>query len=427
MDATTNLAAQPQLPGPDQLPEELRGPTPRPRPAFVRQSPLAAKQLNIFLGCMVAGGMCLVLSPLPFVKTMALYLLPLEYLTWIGLGLCAIGALIYVSGAELKRACKYLEEGEAAFGRVQALVKKPTLLVHGQPSTYALFAAVEVRHPETGETCLREVKSRDFSASKKDRVSTRFRVGDAVPVVWLPHKFDKTVQIYDFLDVSPEATLQWDTPKASPLWQTIALTAFLVAFMFALFWNVYAIGRFEPLDFEFMQGLPVFALGGVISAAAVVACYVFAIRKRREVAAQNQQAIAAGEAVELQINRKPVRGALFAIILVLGAAGLGGATVLCWAMTANALLDKSPAQPVVVGITEMIEETTDFIYREYKMKYRRAQDKSDHTLLTTPDHINQFLQLRIGIAQVRQGRFGWPWVETIDPIPGNPIPVPLQK
>jgi hypothetical protein len=426
MDASTQAAPLPPLPGPDQLPEELRGPTPRPRPAFVRQSPLAAKRLNVFLGCMVAGGMCLVLSPLPFVKTMSLYLLPLEYLTWIGLGLCAIGALIYGSGAELKRACNYLEEGEAAFGRVKSLVKKPTLLVHGQSSTYALFAAVEVRHPETGETCLREVKSRDFSASKKDRVNTRFRVGDAIPVVWLPHKFEKTVQIYDFLDVSPEASLQWDRPKSAPLWQTIALTAFGVAFMFALFWNVYAIGRFQPLDFEFMQGLPIFALGAVVSVAALIACYVFAIRKRREVATRNQEAIAAGEAVELQLEKKPIRGGLFAIILVLGAALLGGATVLCWAMTANALLDKSPARPVPVRITDMIQETTDFIYREYKMKYRRAEDKSDQTLLTTPDNLNQF-QLPIGIAQVRQGRFGWPWVETIDPLPGNPIPIPLQK
>jgi hypothetical protein len=418
MDATTQAAPLPPLPGTDQLPEEFRGPTPRPRPAFVRQSPLAAKQLNIFLGCMVAGGMCLVLSPLPFVQTMSLYLLPLQYLTWIGLGLCAIGALIYVSGAELKRACKYLEEGEAAFGRVKALVKKPTLLVHGQPSTYALFAAIEVRHPETGETCLREVKSRDFSASKKDRVSTRFRVGDAVPVVWLPHKFDKTVQIYDFLDVSPEASLQWDTPKSSPFWQTIAITAFGVAFMFALFWNVYAIGRFQPLDFEFMQGLPVFAIGSLISAAAAVACYIFAVRKRREVAARNQEAITTGQALELQLERKPVRGTLFAVVILLGAAGLGGATVLCWAMTANALLDNSPPQPTIVRITDMIQETTDFIYREYKMKYRRAEDKSDHTLLTTPDHMNQF-QAPIGIAHVRQGRFGWPWVETIDPVPLN--------
>ena len=158
----------------------------------------------------------------------------------------------------------------------------------------------------------------------------------------------------------------------------------------------------------------------------LIACYVFAIRKRREVATRNQAAIADGQAVELQLEKKPIRGGLFAIVLVFGAALLGGATVLCWAMTANALLDKSPARPVPVRITDMIQETTDFIYREYKMKYRRAEDKSDQTLLTTPDNLNQF-QAPIGIAQVRQGRFGWPWVETIDPIPGNPLPIPLQK
>src|SRR5262249_42895548 len=132
------------------------------------------------------------------------------------------------------------------------------------------------------------------------------------------------------------------------------------------------------------------------------------------------------QAVELQMSCKPVRGALFAIILALGAAGLGGATVLCWAMTANALLDKSPPRPVPVRITDMIQETTDFIHPEYKMKDRRAEDISDHTLLTTPDNLNQF-QAPIGIAQVRQGRFGWPWVETVDPIPGNPIPVPMNQ
>src|SRR5262249_51115683 len=253
MDAPVQPVAELELPDRSQLPEELRGPTPRVRPAFVKYSPLAAKQLNIFLGCMVAGGMCLVLSPLPFVKTMALYFLPLGYLTWIGVGLCALGAVIYTTGAEFKRACKYLEEGEAAFGRVQALVKRPTLVVHGQPSTYALFAVVQLRHPDTGEICAREVKSREFSASRKDRVQTRFRVGDAVPVVWLPHKFDKTLTIYDFLEISPEATLLWDTPKSSPLWQVIAGSAFCVAFMFALFWNVYALGRFQPLDFDFLR------------------------------------------------------------------------------------------------------------------------------------------------------------------------------
>jgi CubicO group peptidase (beta-lactamase class C family) len=47
---------------------------------------------------------------------------------------------------------------------------------------------------------------------------------------------------------------------------------------------------------------------------------------------------------------------------------------------------------------------------------RRAEDKSDHTLLTTRDHLNQFQLPPVGIALVRQGWLGWPWVETINPV-----------
>ena len=35
--------------------------------------------------------------------------------------------------------------------------------------------------------------------------------------------------------------------------------------------------------------------------------------------------------------------------------------------------------------------------------------------MTTPEHMDQFI-FPAGIAQVRSGRFGWPWVETIDPV-----------
>ena len=102
-------------------------------------------------------------------------------------------------------------------------------------------------------------------------------------------------------------------------------------------------------------------------------------------------------------------------ILLFGAVLLSGATVLCWAYTANALLDDSPAKPVPVQITDMIQTTHGGIFREYQMKFRRAEDKSDQSLLTTPDHMDQFV-VPIGNAMVRAGRFGWPWVETIKPI-----------
>ena len=35
-------------------------------------------------------------------------------------------------------------------------------------------------------------------------------------------------------------------------------------------------------------------------------------------------------------------------------------------------------------------------------------------MLTTPQHLSQF-QVPIGIAVIREGWLGWPWVETVEP------------
>jgi hypothetical protein len=49
------------------------------------------------------------------------------------------------------------------------------------------------------------------------------------------------------------------------------------------------------------------------------------------------------------------------------------------------------------------------------MKYRRPGQKKDDSLLTTPEHLDKFV-MPAGIAQVRTGWLGWPWVETVDPL-----------
>ena len=109
---------------------------------------------------------------------------------------------------------------------------------------------------------------------------------------------------------------------------------------------------------------------------------------------------------------------MLAVVLVFGAMLLGGMTVLCWCFTANALLDRSPAKPEIVSITDMIQVTHKFIFREYKMKYRRVNEQKDHSMLTTPEHLEQFV-VPSGTAQVRAGWLGWPWVETITPLFGQ--------
>ena len=72
-----------------------------------------------------------------------LYILPLGYLFWISMGLLIVVAAVNCfSRGEWKKACRYLEEGEASFARVVPLVKTPTVVVNGDTMTYALVAGL---------------------------------------------------------------------------------------------------------------------------------------------------------------------------------------------------------------------------------------------------------------------------------------------
>ena len=91
-----------------------------------------------------------------------------------------------------------------------------------------------------------EVQSRSFPVRQKDTIDTSFRVGDYVPVVWLPNELAETNQIYEFLEITPDGSLLRREAKPAPLWQVIGLHVLFVGFFFFMFWNAYATGRYEP-------------------------------------------------------------------------------------------------------------------------------------------------------------------------------------
>jgi hypothetical protein len=373
---------------------------------------------------LTAAAVCLVISGLPFIDTLALYFLPLAYMTWISIGLFVIAIASYFSGGALKKAANYVQHGNAAFARVVDLVKYPSVKMHGQPTSYAFGATVQLLHPDSSQPVSMQVKSPDFSAGKKDQVETRFQTGDFVPVVWLKNKFDKTFQIYDFLEATYANSLaRGANAVKKPLWQIVLLAMAVPAFLFVLFWNVYALGRYMPLDFDFVHdGLWPAAIGGALGLAVAVAGFLSIRKKTREADRRNHEAIAAGKPVEIPIRQGTISKGLGMFILGLGAILLGACTFLCWSFTANALFDKSPIKTEPVQITEMIQTTHDFIIRDYRLKYRFKGKKKDDELLTTPDHLEQF-DLPIGVAEIRSGWLGWPWVETVRPFKvGNVAP-----
>jgi protein-S-isoprenylcysteine O-methyltransferase Ste14 len=399
------------------LPAELVGDVPRPLPHEIHDGPLAQKRRAAFWGCLVAAAVCLVLSVAPFVDTLALYLLPLGYLRWISLGLFVIALLSYFGGGALKKAARYVQYGNARFGRVVELIKYPSVEMHGQPTAHAFRATVQVLHPDSDQPVFVQVKSGDFSTNKKDRVETRFQVGDFVPVVWLPNKFDETFQIYDFLELTPTASLQRGMDSAKkPLWQILLLVIAVPGFFFVLFWNVYALERFMPLDFDF-TGRCIWpaVTGGVLGLVVALIGWLATRKRARQAEQRNLDNLAAGKAIELEHRVGPIRKAFYGLLIVAGSILLGACTFMCWCFTANALLDRSPIKTKNVRITDMIQTTHDFIVRDYRLKYRFAGKEKDDELLTTPEHLMEF-DAPIGIAEIQSGWFGWPWVKTVRPM-----------
>jgi hypothetical protein len=401
-----------------QLPPELAGEAPRQLPPEVQEGPLALRKRAAFWGLLAAAAVCLLISLLPFVDTLALYFLPLGYLLWISIGLFVIALLTYLGGGHLKKAAKYVQHGKAGFGRVVELIKYPSVTTHGQPTMHSFQATVQVLHPDSDQPVFMQVKSPDFSTSKKDRVETRFQLGDFVPVVWLPNKFDKTFQIYDFLEATHASSLQRGTKSTTtPLWQTILLAISVPGFFFILFWNVYALGRYTPIDFDFVRsGIWPCVVGGLLGVGVAAAGWLATRKKAQEIEVRNLDALAAGKSIELAPRMGKARKGVYTLVIGGGAALLGAGTFLCWSFTANALLDKSPIKTQPVRITDMIETTHNFILRDYRLKYRFPGKKKDDELLTTPDHLDQF-HAPIGIAEIRSGWLGWPWVENVRPFP----------
>ena len=131
------------------LPPELAGDAPRALPPAFEHGPLARRQRRIAWGLGIASAVCVLLGLMPWVKTLALYILPLRYLVWIGAALATGGAVSHLTRPEMRKAARYIREGTVGWARVQGLVKTPTAVVNGQPSQHAFVATLQVLHPDT--------------------------------------------------------------------------------------------------------------------------------------------------------------------------------------------------------------------------------------------------------------------------------------
>jgi hypothetical protein len=396
---------------------EFLGHPPRTIPDELDQGPHALRLRARIVGLATAGVLCLVVSRAPGIDVLAQYLLPLAYLQWIGLGCFALAGIALIERARRMGPFAYVRDGMPLVARVLELQKAVSAIVNGAPSTYALHARVALRHPETGEMLTATLKSNDFSAATKDRYDAPFRVGDYVTAVFLPGRFEKSLRLYAFLDLNPRLSLHRGAPEGESPWKAALLVTVFAGFFLALVGNVYAFGRYQPLDLAYSSAWLPMTLGGLVLGGGMLAALCLNHRNERTKAAERARAARArGGAVEAPA---PFLGTgayrwLVGTMLLLGAPLLGALTAVCWCFMANAWLDTSAARTLPARVEAMTQTTHVFLIREYQIEFSLAGSEEKHKLLTTPEELNRFRSER-AVARVREGRFGWPWVESVLP------------
>ncbi|HET6898180.1 MAG TPA: hypothetical protein VFK70_07525, partial [Vicinamibacteria bacterium] len=330
--------------------------------------------------------------------------------------LLAGGAAAYFPLATHRGPFRYVREGLPLAARVLDIAKGPRTVINGQPSTHGLVATVSFRHPETGTVEVAQVKSNEFASSRKDAYDTPFKVGDDVTAVYLPNRLAKTLRLYAFLELSPDVNLrQSTTPVPSSPWRGALQIAAVPPILLVLFANVYAFGRYEPVQFDFRRALAPGLAGAVLLGGGVFAwLYLNHRNEQRRVRERAIVARAAGKAVEAErpFLGTGFRGGLLRAVVAAGSLLLGGVTAMCWCFMANAWLDRSPARAVPATIVGMTMITHALMFREYELEYRLEGSAEKRKLLTTPQHL-QSLGEGPAVAQVRDGGLGWPWVETV--------------
>jgi hypothetical protein len=398
---------------------ELTGPTPRPLPELLKQGPHPASRRQSAAVLAAFGGFCVLLSTFPFVRTAGLYFLPLAWADWIGIGSLALALFGWANVALGLGRRRWVRDGIPLAVQIVELVKGPSAIVNGTPSQCRFTATVAFPHPQSGVPTLAQLQSDDFSWDARDAYDTPFRVGDHVTALYLAGKLEQTLRLYAFLGLRPEHALrrkQRGSETGSPLAVALLLVG-LVVLSTSIIGGGVAYGRYEPIDFRYERAAIPIAAGALLIGSGFLA-WIWQVHRRqlRRSDEHNQRAAGTGEALDVPVPflGSGLHGWIVRILLALGAPLLGGGVVLAWLFLANAQLDESAPRPEPVRIESLVMKTHAFLFREYEIEYVFAHSGARAKLMSTPQHMMTLTSER-GVALVREGAFGWPWVETIAP------------
>ena len=179
---------------------ELCAPVPRQLPSDVRQREIIIWRRAAAI-CATIGGLLFAAAPLTLVQRCAQFVPMLAHLSWIGVAMLAIAAVLQVGSSHAPvRNHRYFELGTPIVVRVCRLWMQPGILRHGQPFFYHFFAVIDYPDFTYGVMRRQIVASVEIPASTKDRHETTYRVGDYATALELSND---DLNLYGFLNLTP--------------------------------------------------------------------------------------------------------------------------------------------------------------------------------------------------------------------------------
>ena len=386
---------------------ELQGQPPRPVPRYLRHGPHAARWKRNAAAAFVAALVCVLLARAGFVREMGQYVRPLEHLSWIGMGLAALTLGIVLLSAIVPGLYAYVRDGIPVIGRILACGTEIVTCKVGGGTVQKFHFVVDAEfvNPETGQHERRQIRTPDIDdPAKMARYKLPFEVGGYVTLIYRPGDLEKSLRIYRLLGLNPDIPFIQKDGKTWVSGLTVSAAVLVVlgvmAFLTLGVGVLYAFDFLQPLDAGRRFVLMLLPVGAAIALATGVPLYLVMRREARQ-----------------KVEKPRLPGLLAAIVGVF-CGGLGGYLVIAGI---NAGLDKSPPEYRDVEVLGLWEETSHYIFRDYKVEYRELASGEKREQLASPQRLNELVQLRLGAIEVHAGRLGFPWVRQVCPLIAVPV------
>ena len=377
--------------------EEFEAATPRPVPKSYRSGSYASRHRGAVYSLIWLGAMFIVFWPLPFVQGLAHYILPLAWLHWIGFGLLAIAAYMFLSGLAKSGRYRYIREAKPFVGRI---LEVDAVAGGTQEHPQFKFAAqVQYRHPETDQLKLAIVEAEDlWGMSEVERHQCTLQRGDYVTLVGLPGKIDETLKIFGFLGLDPEREflLKDDFPMRGTSPFTAMMIAFLIGGIVVLIMAACDVMMFSfPLSGDWK--LPVALTVGGLVFGGLLGLGLSVMQRSEEKSATN------------------TLGALW-VCAIFGAVGAPLLLIIL-----NSRLDREAPKLEPIEIVNFWQTTHNFIFRDYEVEYRSLQAGGATKRHVRYSQLERIGDAGFGVVEVGPGRFGYPWVRGIHPVIWAPV------